>query len=126
MANTEVLVAKKEMKRLIGISERAGLDSDRVEMLTPLLDNLGFLKAKLDLTRAEIGSASIISTYNNGGNQQGEHINPLYKGYLDLMKAYLSGLNLLIAQLPKDAKREVIGDNVTMLQKVREMTKVAK
>lgn len=98
---------KQEIKRLQGLLDRAEVPRQKQEAIEAVIDNIAWLRLKLDETRAEMMGESIISEYDNGGNQKGTHANPIFKAYTDLWKAYTAGLKVYLEYIPKDLQDEV-------------------
>ncbi len=114
---------ERERRRLLALLDRAGVAQQRRDALAAVIDNLALLRIKLDEARRELQDASITIEYDNGGGQTGTRENPLFKGYIALWKAYLSGLEKYTSYLPKDLQEEASGDNLSVLAQVVEMKK---
>lgn len=112
-----------EAKRLNDILIKANVPQGKREALQPVIDNLALMRFKLDETRSEMMDQGVISHYDNGGNQKGEHENPLYKGYISLFKAYMQGLEKFTSYLPKEMPVEAQGEVINMLEVVKNMKK---
>lgn len=95
----------KERKRLEGLLSRAGMPAEVMELHGPTLDNIAWMKEKLDDTRAAIKTADVAITYDNGGGQKGIRKNPAFEAYESLWKAYVSGLSLIASALPETEAR---------------------
>ena len=96
------IIVKKERQRLEDLLVQAEVPELKRKSLEAVLDNLALLRVKLDEAGAELRDAPIICSYDNGGGQSGTRINPAVKGFLDLWKGYLAGLQQFTAYLPKD------------------------
>lgn len=119
--NTEQ-IAKEEKQRLTALLFSCRLPDDRVALLEPVLENTAWMKAKLDEARETIRNTSVAIPYDNGGGQTGIRENPLFKGYEALWKSYMSGMNVIMAQLPQNVvekEAEQIDTPKTVLQLVR-------
>ena len=82
----------------------------------------------IDETREQIKNTSVAIPYDNGGGQKGIRENPLFKGYEGLWKAYMSGMSKILDELPEEAAKVVVEDEVkpkTVLEMVRERHKTA-
>lgn len=112
--------AEKEAKRLKNLLNRADIATEKKDALNDLINNIAWLKIRLDDTREEIQNASVIEQYDNGGGQTGTHLNPAYKGYLELWRGYMLGLSSFMGYLPEDAQGELNAD-ATVLEKVKRM-----
>lgn len=111
---------KQEIKRLQGLLDRAEVPKQKQAAIEAVIDNIAWLRLKLDETRAEMMDESIISEYDNGGSQKGTHANPIFKCYTDLWKAYTAGLKVYLEYLPKDLQDEAT-DTEDVLSKVIKM-----
>ena len=114
-----------ELNRLTALLEKANIPSQTREVLQPVMENMAWQKVKLDETREEIKDAGVVCEYNNGGGQQGIRENPIFKGYINLYKAYMTGLEKFTSYLPKDVVEELNKDAETALDKVLNMKKGA-
>ena len=116
-------IAKKEEQRLRSLLFSCGIPDNRIDMLSSVSENTAWMKAKLDDTREQIRNTSVAIPYDNGGGQSGIRENPLFKGYSGLWKSYMSGMNTIMALLPKetaDAEAAQIEKPRTMLDVVRD------
>ena len=114
---------KEEYKRLYDLLERAEVPQKQREVLVPVIDNLAWMKVKLDQTREEIRDASVVCEYDNGGGQCGTRENPIFKGYVALWRSYMIGLEKFTSYLPKDMQEEVQSDTADVLSQVMRMKK---
>lgn len=83
-----------------------------MKALEPIIENVAWMKIKLDDAREKIASSSVVIPYDNGGGQSGIRENPLYKGYEALWKSYITGLDRILGALPKEAI-ESVADEIT-------------
>lgn len=97
---------KREREQILSALFSFDVKRERIEMLEPLIDNVCWMRVKLDEARDTIKSSQIAIPYDNGGGQKGIRENPLFKGYTALFKSYLSGLNQIMALLPDDVREE--------------------
>ena len=114
---------KKEHKRLETLLERADVPQQQRDALAPVIDNLSWQRIKLDETRELMKTQQVVCHYSNGGGQEGERQNPIFKGYFDLWRAYMAGYEKYAAVLPKDLQDEAAGDSLSVLEQVRQMKK---
>lgn len=112
---------KEEHKRLYDLLERAEVPQQKQEALAPVIDNMAWLRVKLDEARKEMQDASIICEYNNGGGQTGVRENPIFKAYVNLYRAYMVGFEKFSSYLPKDLQEEAAEGVIDMLAKVKTM-----
>lgn len=87
-------------KQLTNILIDAGVKDKTVKALEPVITNTVWMQKKLNETRKEIGEASVVIPYDNGGGQTGVRENPLYKAYEALWKSYIAGMDKIIKFLP--------------------------
>lgn len=104
MADTDTLAsrAEAEKNRIVGILEEAGISKRRMDMLAPVIENVSWMRAKLDDSRDLIKNSNIVMPYDNGGGQRGIRENPAFKGYESLWKAYMQGMNRILDTLPPE------------------------
>lgn len=95
--------ANDEKQRLHALLLYCGITENIIEMLVPVIENTAWMKAKLDDAREQIKNTSVAIPYDNGGGQRGIRENPLFKGYENLFKSYMSGLKQILDVLPKEA-----------------------
>ncbi len=111
--------ATVEANRLRQLLFDCGVSEARVDALGTVIDETAWMKAKLTETRQNIKSTQVAIPDGKGSIKE----NPLYKGYEALWKSYLSGMDRIIAEIPKP-KAEEEAENVekpkTMLQLIRE------
>ena len=118
--NTEQ-VAAAEKQRLTSLLFDCGINEKKIEMLETVIQNTAWMKAKLDDTMAQIRETSVAIPYDNGGGQTGIRENPLFKGYSSLWKSYISGMSILMANLPQEVvEKEAEKKTKTVLQLVRD------
>lgn len=119
--NTE-RIAAEEKQRLTSLLFSCNVKQERIDALDAVIDNTSWMKAKLDEARNAIKNTSVAIPYDNGGGQTGIRENPLFKGYEALWKSYMSGMNVIMAQLPQievEKEAEKIDTPKTVLQLVR-------
>lgn len=79
----------------------------RQDAMDAIIDNIAWMKVKLDETREMIKSSSVAIPYDNGGGQTGIRENPLFKGYESLFKTYMSGMEQILSLLPPEEQENV-------------------
>ena len=118
--------AMSEAERLRALLFDCGVSPTHIDFLKPTIENTAWMKVKLDEARAKIKNSSVAIPYDNGGGQTGIRENPLFKGYENLFKSYMSGMKQILDTLPKQAesiKNAEIETPKTMLELVREKHK---
>lgn len=71
-----------------------------------LAEQLFFMREKLEELRKELKDAPIITEYDNGGQQRGEHINPAFKAHRDLLLTYTKTIAALESIMGKNIPEE--------------------
>lgn len=115
-------LAQTEIKRIKDLLLEFGIDSKKVKLLSPVIENTAWMKVKLDEAREVVQESSVVISYDNGGGQKGIRENPIFKGYEALWKSYMAGMNILINALPPEIAKEETNKVVetrTMLEVVR-------
>lgn len=97
-----------EKERLENIIKEAGVSEARQRALAPIVENTAWMREKLDDAREKIANSSVVIPYDNGGGQSGIRENPLYKGYENLWKSYLTGLDRIMSALPPEKSHEIV------------------
>lgn len=115
--------SEKEKRRLKKLLQEAGVSESRIKMLQPVIENTAWMKAKLDDAREQIRGSSVAVPYNNGGGQKGIRENPLFKGYENLWRSYMTGMQKILEALPaevqQEEEKEVVENPRTVLEIVR-------
>lgn len=101
-------VSKSEAEKIRGVLRDAEVSDKRIKALEATIENVAWMKEKLEEARDEIGDESMVIPYDNGGNQKGIRENPLYKGYENLWKSYLTGLDRIMSALPPEKSHEIV------------------
>ena len=118
--------AKKERLRVRRLLKSAGVSDERIKMLEPVIENVAWMRGKLEDPREVIKGSQVAIAYDNGGGQTGIRENPAYKGYEALWRAYMLGIAKILEALPpeiaKEEKKEIESDkpkNVLALVQAR-------
>ena len=111
----------RENKRLHDLLKKAEVPAPKIEGLEVVIDNLSWQRVKLEETRDAIKNSQVVIPYDNGGGQKGLRENPLYKGYLNLWRGYIAGLEKLLSYLPAELQDQVTNEAETTLAKVIKM-----
>ena len=115
--------ATAEVERLRRLLFDYGVEENRIELIEPLIENTAWMKVKLEEAREAIKTSNVVIPYDNGGGQTGLRENPLFKGYESLFKSYMSGMRVILDNLPPQAegvRKEEIEKPKTMLELVRD------
>ena len=94
---------ESEIEKIYKILDDAGISERRKDALMPVIENVAWMKLKLDETRETIADTSVAIPYDNGGGQSGIRENPLFKGYESLWKSYVTGMDRIFGLLPKES-----------------------
>lgn len=111
-----------EIDRINSILEECGISEARKTALKPIIENVAWMRFKLDDTREAIKGSGVVIPYDNGGGQKGLRENPLFKGYESLWKSYMAGMEKIFACLPAEVVKEevaVIEQPKTMLELIK-------
>ena len=115
-------MVKAEVERLRLLLVDVGVSDTRLSILEPVIVNASWMKVKLDKTRDDIKTSSVVIPYDNGGGQKGLRENPLFKGYEALWKSYFAAISKILESVPADVARDEV-DKIekpqTMLELVR-------
>ena len=98
--------AKAEQRRVKNLLKRMGMSQDRIKLLSPVIEDTSWMKAKLDDSKEAIRESQIVIKYDNGGGQTGIRENPLFKGYEALWKAYMLGMREIFGSI-QSGKEEI-------------------
>ena len=116
------LSVKREHKRLENLLDKANVPQEYRDTLAPIIDNLAWMRIKLDETRELMMSTNVVCKYNNGGGQAGWRENPIFKGYNNLLRSYLTAFEKFSSYLPEEIETE-IEEPESILEKVKAMKK---
>lgn len=123
MADAELRArAEEEQNRITRILNDAGISERRMQTLAPIIENVSWMRAKLDDSRNLIKNSNIVVPYDNGGGQKGIRENPAFKGYEALWKAYMQGMNRILDTLPPEEIQEAANPEIkpqTVLDAIR-------
>lgn len=124
MNETEIKArAEEEQNRIIDLLNEVGISAKKMKLLEPIILNTAWMKAKLDDAREAIKNSNIVISYDNGGGQKGIRENPLFKGYENLWRAYMSGMSKILESLPEEvikSEAEIIEKPKTVLSIMRD------
>lgn len=114
--------AEAEVNRITELLIDAGISERRIKLLNPVIVNTAWMKAKLDDAREAVKNSQIVIAYDNGGNQKGIRINPLFTGYEALWKSYMQGMSKIVECLPQEQikqEAEKVVETKSVLELVR-------
>lgn len=115
---------KSEKTRIKRLLKESGTSDARMKILEPVIENVAWMKIKLDQAREKIKASGIVMPYDNGGGQTGIRENPAFKGYEALWKSYMAGMSKLLEAMPPEvieAEEETEKEQapVTVLELIR-------
>lgn len=113
---------RKEQRRITNLLKAAGVSEQSIKLREAMIGNVSWMKIKLDDAREAIKNSNIVISYDNGGGQKGIRENPLFKGYENLWRSYMNGMNSILNALPESAseiKEKESEKPKTMLELVR-------
>ena len=114
-------MAEEEKQRLISLLFSCNVSETKIQLLEPIVENVAWMKVKLDDAREQIKKTSVAIPYDNGGGQKGIRENPLFKGYESLWKSYMSGMGHILDCLPPETQEQqpIAEKPKTVLEMVR-------
>ena len=115
---------KIERERLHELLKKAEVSERKRDSLAAVIDNMAWMRLKLDEIREALENAETIVTWRNGGEQSGTRVNPLFKAYIDLMRQYINAVKVYAACLPEEEETEMVTSAGNMLDKVKAMKAV--
>lgn len=116
--------ARKETRRLEALLDTA-VPIRKQKALREVVVNVAWMKVQLERARDEIGTAALVTEYDNGGGQTGLRANPAFTAYEALWKAYVSGMGRILdalqpGQLAKEKEPEELSPkNVLELMRAK-------
>lgn len=96
--------ASAEVERLNRLLFDCKISEKKRDMVETIVENVAWMKVKLEDTREKLKNLDVAIPYDNGGGQTGIRENPLFKGYQQLWKSYMSGMSKLIELLPEEVQ----------------------
>lgn len=106
---TRTEIAKRvryEKRKMLKIFENSETIQADLGTITPIIENVCWMKVKLDDAREDIGEDGLIVPYDNGGGQRGVRENPAFKAYEALWKSYSGGMATILDLLPEATAKE--------------------
>lgn len=95
--------AAAEKRRLMRLLKAAGVTDEVRKTLIPVIDNVAWMKSKLDDARDMIADSGVAIGDDEGNPKS----NPLFQGYEALWKSYITGMTQITQYLPKKAAAKV-------------------
>ena len=95
---------EEEKQRLTALLFDCGISDRRMKAMLSVVENIAWMRIKLDDTRDMIKDSTVAIPYDNGGGQTGIRENPLFKGYQSLFGSYLKGMAMVMDCLPAEAE----------------------
>ncbi len=99
--------ASQEVERLNDLLFDCQISDKKRAVLNGVIENVAWMKVKLEDTREKIKHLDVAIPYDNGGGQTGIRENPLFKGYEQLWKSYMSGMGRILDLLPDEIAEPV-------------------
>ena len=100
--------AKSESDRIKKLLNDCNVPESRINLLESIIENVSWMKVKLDEARELIKKSSVAIPYDNGGGQKGVRQNPIFSGYESLFKSYMAGMGKILECLPKDVAEQAV------------------
>ena len=99
---------RAEIRKINKLLTESNVSEQRKKVLTGLIENVAFMRVKLEDARETILESELTIEYDNGGGQTGVRENPLVKSYESLFKTDLSGMSKILDALSSEAAAEQI------------------
>lgn len=90
---------QSEVKRLQKLTKDV-IPDDKRNAIMPMLNNIAFLKVKLDQARNDLMGESIYTEYDNGGGQSGLREHPGFSAYNKLFTTFARGIKQIADMMP--------------------------
>lgn len=100
--------AQKELDRLIDVT--SSIDVSRAAVLYPMLQNLAWMKCKLDDTRELLDKTAVLMKYENGGGQSGVRKNPGYEAYNAMFRQFSVATCKVCAMIPDEGGKSELAE----------------
>lgn len=97
-------IDRKEMYLKELVEMYSVLDENKMILLRPHLQQIAFLRVKLELLQDKINETGVIEEYQNGENQHGMKISAALKSYNDTVKSFIQETKFVEAYLPAEKK----------------------
>ena len=101
---------KAEMKKLSQLY--ISLPSNKIELLTPMMQNAAFMKATLEDLQEIINAEGATDEYCNGANQFGKKPSANIQAYNTMVKNYTNIIEKLNKLLPAEVKESRLGQMI--------------
>lgn len=95
-----------EYNHIVQLLKDSSVSEKKIELIESVIENVVWMKIKLEETRSVVKNSSVVIPYDNGGGQKGIRENPIFKGYESLFKSYMSGMTYIFNLLPKEVAIE--------------------
>ena len=80
------------------------LDKNKQTLLYPHLENIAYMKVKLEELQKMIDETGLVETYMNGANQYGMKPSAAVKAYNDLNRSFIAETKFVESYLPVEKK----------------------
>ena len=115
---------RKEKQKIIRELRKAKISKHKMKVLESVIDNVAFLKVKLDKVRAQLLTEELMVEYDNGGGQKGIRENPIYKQYQSLFGNFMKGMDKILQPMPDtDEAQQALVQEIkpeTVLDRIRQ------
>jgi hypothetical protein len=74
------------------------------------VENVAWMKVKLDQTRLILMNAAVVMSYDNGGGQAGVRRNPAFDAYNSMLSQYSKCVRQLCDMMPDGAGRDELAE----------------
>ena len=95
-------LVRSEYRKIIRVLKNAKISEHNMKVLDPVIENVAWMKLKLDEAREGLIYEPLVVEYNHGGGQNGVKKNPFFDSYESLFKSYMLGMDRILDALPED------------------------
>lgn len=101
MTETEMNdLIRKEKQKILRELKKAKISRYKLKVLDSVIDNVAFMKVKLDEIRETLLTEELMTEYDNGGGQKGVKENPIFKQYQSLFANFMKGMEKILQPMP--------------------------
>ena len=91
---------RKEKQKIIRELRKAKISRYKMKVLDSVIDNVAFMKVKLDEIREMLLTEDLLVEYDNGGGQKGLKESPIFKQYQSLFANFMKGMDKILQPMP--------------------------
>jgi hypothetical protein len=95
---------KKEVRRIKKVL--GGLDRNKLEVVTPLIENAAFMAVSLRELEGIINEKGYVEEYNNGGGQSGTKQSDEVKTHIAMSRNFQAAIKILADIAPAEKRKD--------------------